>query len=456
MKIQTKIALLFTLVCTLMVIVLSGSVFYFANATAFQDFYTRLELRATIAAKASLDTEKENTAAFETIRNEHLRKLPEEKEFIAPLDSLPQLVVAGLDGIQVPARFFNNIVTHGNAVHRTGYHFFKGIRYHSQQGDYAIIISAHHTYARNFLLHLKTILVTANLICTVIFFTVGLLFSQQILAPIRKITQGVKKISATSLHKRLPVREGTDEIAELGSTFNNMLSRLETSFETQNNFVSNASHELNTPLTTIIGEAEYALAQPRSPEQYREGIGIMLSQAEKLKNITRSLLELAQSGFTDNLSLETVDVNELLQIVLKVAYSIYPQCNLVTDYSLQPREKTRLTVQGNFHLLELCISNIVLNACKYSSGKNGPVTLAVATSDTHVIFIVKDKGIGIPEQDMPHIFDPFFRASNARRSKGYGIGLPLAQNIIRLHSGTIHVASKEAEGTEVVVKIPRG
>jgi signal transduction histidine kinase len=83
------------------------------------------------------------------------------------------------------------------------------------------------------------------------------------------------------------------------------------------------------------------------------------------------------------------------------------------------------------------------------------VTLAIATSDKHVIFIIKDKGIGIPELDMPHLFDPFFRGSNVDSAKGYGIGLPLAQNIIKLHKGVIHIASKVAEGTEVVVKIPK-
>jgi signal transduction histidine kinase len=120
---------------------------------------------------------------------------------------------------------------------------------------------------------------------------------------------------------------------------------------------------------------------------------------------------------------------------------------------LQPADIERLTINGDFHLLELCLSNIVLNACKYSTG--GHVTLALATSNRDVIFIIKDTGIGIPKHDMPHIFDPFFRASNVKSSKGYGIGLPLAQNIIKLHKGIIDISSEVTEGTEVVVKIPK-
>jgi len=203
-----------------------------------------------------------------------------------------------------------------------------------------------------------------------------------------------------------------------------------------------------------MGESELALAKTRTPEQYQQSLQVILSQAEKLRNLTKSLLELAQSGFTGSLSFDTVKVDELLKDVQKVANSIYPNCKLVTDTSLQPDNLHKLTLNGNFHLLELCISNIVLNACKYSTGGN--VVLAVAASDKWVVFIVTDKGIGIPQDDMPHIFDPFFRASNARGAKGYGIGLPLSRNIIKLHKGDIVVTSKESEGTEVVVKIPKG
>ena len=183
------------------------------------------------------------------------------------------------------------------------------------------------------------------------------------------------------------------------------------------------------------------------------GLQVILKQSDKLKNLTRSLLELAQSGFTGNLSFDKVCISEVLENVQKVATSIYPNCKLTTDYSLAPNDLSRLTVMGNFNLLELCISNIVLNACKYSTGEGA--TLALAVSDQHVIFIIKDKGIGIPANDLPHIYDPFFRASNVKNSKGYGIGLPLARNIIKLHKGTIDVSSKEAEGTEVVLKIPK-
>ncbi len=453
MKIQIKIALLFSLVCTIVIVGLSCAVYYFANENAFEDFYVRLQLRATIAAKINLDPDEENAAAYEQLRTIHLQVLPEEREYIYRIDSLSLLANSELKD-KVPPGFFRDIFLEKEASHRNGYQFFKGVYYNTTKGGYAVIISAMHIYALNFLKNLKTILITVNIISLIIVYWIGLVFSNRILEPILKISAEVNNISATSLHKRLSVKKGNDAIAELGQTFNNMLSRLETSFETQNNFVSNASHELNTPLTAVIGEAELALSKPRDTEQYQKSLQVILNQAEKLKNITKSLIELAQSGFTDNLSYEDVHVHELLKNVQRITQSIYPDCQLVVDESLHPENVESLSVKGNFQLLELCISNIILNACKYSSGE--VVTAAIASSQKHVIFIVKDKGIGIPEQDMPHIFDPFFRASNTNASVGYGIGLPLARNIIKLHGGTIHIASKEAEGTEVVVKVPKG
>ncbi|OLY91139.1 Signal transduction histidine kinase [Cnuella takakiae] len=452
MKIQIKITLLFTLVCTFIVVVLCCAIYFFSYNRAFQDFYTRLELRATIAAKANLDTGQANTQAFEEIRKAYLQRLPNEQEHIIRRDTL-EAFMRQPDGRLLPPEFYTAVLRDGGASYRQDYRFFKAIYYQNSSGDYVIILSAVNTFARNFLNNLKTILVLATLLSIVVIVTVGLVFSRQVLAPIRRITQEVNNISATSLNKRLPHKDGKDEITELTNTFNNMLGRLEASFASQNNFVSNASHELNTPLTAIMGETEFLLSRRRDVAQYEQGLQVVLAQAGKLRNITRSLLELAQSGFRGSLAFETIKVAELLRNVEQVARSIYPECKLVTDFSLAPANLNTIQIQGSFQLLELCISNITLNACKYANGKQ--VTLALGATDRHVLFIIRDRGIGIPERDMPHIFDPFFRASNAQGSNGYGIGLPLAQNIIRLHQGTIHVGSREDQGTEVVVRIPR-
>lgn len=451
MKIQLKITLLFTLLCLSVVVLLSTAVYYFANEKAFQDFYVRLELRAVIASKIDFEIDSQSQGAIENLRKQHMQQLPEEEEFIIRTDTIDRIKNTALYKT-AGEQFFSDALKDGKAVARHRFQFFAGIIHPAPSGDYLIIVSAVHSFAQNFLLSLQKILVTSCIISTIVLFSIGLLFSRQVLSPIRNIAKRVTNISVTSLHQRLETSNGKDELSFLAATFNDMLSRLETAFETQNNFVSNASHELNTPLTAIIGEADLALARQRDPEQYREALRVVMSEAEKLKAITSGLLELAQSSFHGNLVYEQVKVDELVHNSLQVARNVYPQCNIRLDQSLRPEAARELSIRGNAQLFELAISNVLLNACKYSGEKQ--VTLAVAASRTHVIFIINDQGIGIPLAEIKHIFDPFFRASNVRNTKGYGIGLPLARNIVHLYKGSIEIHSKENAGTEVIIKFP--
>jgi len=451
MKIQLKITLLFTLLCLTVVVLLSAAVYYFANEKAFQDFYVRLELRAVIASKINFEIDSQSQEAYEQLRTQHVQRLPEEEEFIIRTDTIGRIKHTALYKTAGES-FFSDALKEGKAMTRHKFQFFVGIVHPSRQGEYLIIVSAVHSYAQNFLLSLQKILVISCIISTIVLFSIGLLFSRQVLSPIRNIGKRVTNISVTSLHERLDVGSGKDEISFLAATFNDMLSRLETAFETQNNFVSNASHELNTPLTAIIGEADLALARQRAPQEYRDSLQVVMNEAEKLKAITSGLLELAQSSFHGNLVYERVRVDELVHNSLQVAANVYPHCPIKFDESLHPEVSRDLNIRGNAQLFELAISNVLLNACKYSGEK--PVTLAVAASKTHVIFIISDQGIGIPSTEIKHIFDPFFRASNVRNTKGYGIGLPLARNIVHLYRGSIEIHSSENMGTEVIIKFP--
>ncbi|HVU55301.1 MAG TPA: HAMP domain-containing sensor histidine kinase [Puia sp.] len=451
MKIQLKMTLLFTLLCLSVVLLLSMAVYYFANEKAFQDFYTRLEFRAVIASKINFDVNQQSQETYEQLRKQHVQRLPEEEEFIIRTDTLDKIRNTPLYRT-AGAAFFEDAQRDGKAIARHNFQFFAGITHSADQQQYLIIVTAVHSYAQNFLASLSKILIISSILSIIVLFSIGLLFSRQVLSPIRNIADRVNTISATSLHQRLELRKGKDELTLLADTFNDMLSRLETAFETQNNFVSNASHELNTPLTAIIGEADLSLARQRSPEQYRETLQVIMSEAEKLKSVTSGLLELAQSSFHGHLVYDEVNVDELVHNSIRVALNVYPGCPVRLDQSLRPSVHRELTIRGNAQLFELAISNVLLNACKYSGDK--PVTLAVGISKTQVIFIITDQGIGIPAADMKYIFDPFFRASNVRNTRGYGIGLPLARNIVHLYKGAIEIHSKENTGTEVIIKFP--
>ncbi|MBN9299281.1 MAG: HAMP domain-containing histidine kinase [Filimonas sp.] len=452
MKIQIKIALLFTSLIAVFVILLSGFVYYFADRNYFQDFFKRLEIRAVIAAKANLEADENNVSIYNEIRREHLEKLPYEKEYIFKIDGSGDIQDT-LKALSLPASFLTETLAKKESLYRHNSVFYLGFLYTVNRQNYLIVMSAKNEFGIEYMKNLRSVLIIGAPLCIILALSISLLFSRNILRPVRKITERAKDISSKNLHLRLEVKDGSDELGELALTFNNMLDRLETSFEVQNNFVSNASHELRTPLTTIMGEAEWALGKSRDEEDYKKTLAVIARQADRLDHITKNLLHLAQTGFDGKTQdFKKIRIDELLLEVQRSVVDFHPESIIELDFSLLPEDEEKLYVMGNSQLLQLAFSNIILNGCKYSNYK--PVRVALASANETTIILIEDKGIGIPSNELKYIFAPFFRASNTGAYKGYGIGLPLTQNILRMHGGSITVNSSVQKGTVVMVKLP--
>jgi signal transduction histidine kinase len=452
MTIQTKTTVLFTVLTAAVFLVLTATVYYFSNKFAFNDFYKRLELRARIAAKFSFEKDHISTEAFKQLQQEYLERLPNEKSYTVKLgtNGKPEPPVPSF----LPAAYLKSIAKAGGATiyHRDKFVHYAGLLYRDETGNFLVIESALNTYGNQIIVRLRNILIITFVASVVLIYTAGLYFSRKTFAPFSEMTNQVVAISEGNLHLRLKQQEGTDEIAGLINTFNSMLDRLETAFETQNNFVSNASHELRTPLTAIVAEADYTLSQNRSPDHYRQSLQNIVQQAAKLQDLTRGLLSLAQTNFDGRKqSWGKQRLDELLYNVKENTTTIFSNQVLVNLPGM-PDNEDDICVTGNYDLLKIALGNIVLNACKYSG--HDPITLTLELDEKHAVISISDTGIGIPAAEIRHVFDPFFRASNAQGFEGYGIGMPLSGNIIRMHRGKIAVASAVNQGTTVKVTLP--
>ncbi|HUC81722.1 MAG TPA: HAMP domain-containing sensor histidine kinase [Flavisolibacter sp.] len=453
MKIQTKTAILFTILTATIFLVLSVTVYFVVDSFAHRDFDKRVELRARISAKFRFEQDHLSTQAFQKIQRQYLEKLPEEKAFILKLNKDGGLVEAPPK--ELPVAYLQDVIeANGSTVfYEKDFRHFAGLVYDDETGRYIVVKSATNQYGSNMMQQLRTLKIIQFCIAVLLIFSVGLFFARKTFQPIRDIINRVKQISEGNLHLRLKERKGGDEISELTSTFNQMLNRLETAFEAQNNFISNASHELRTPLTAIIGEADYALSKERSPEAYQYSLQQIAQQAEKLQSLSKGLLALAQTGFDGTAqSWKTIRLDQLLFDVKEDCKAIFPDSQIQVVLDDLPAEEEGISIGGNYNLLKTAINNIVLNACKYS--RNKPVNLRLQVSRGYVVIMVHDLGIGIPSKELKYIYDPFFRASNTKDFEGYGIGMPLANNIIRLHKGRIEVDSKEGIGTNVIISLP--
>ena len=259
-------------------------------------------------------------------------------------------------------------------------------------------------------------------------------------------------INPGSLKDRLSIT-AHDEIAELSSTFNTMLSRIEKAVEDQRMFVSNVSHELRTPVTSIIGQLEVTLLRDRSETEYKTLVLSVLDDMKNLKTIINGFFALAESDIDNIQSFFTkVRMDELLFFTKDDILRRSKFMNIQIEFENIPDDENELTIYGSEHLLRLLMSNLIDNACKFSDPPKVKIKIAFINATVRLQFI--DNGIGIPEEDIKHVFEPLYRAKNVGIKSGHGIGLSIVKRIADIHDAKIDIESELNIGTTIKITIP--
>ncbi len=291
--------------------------------------------------------------------------------------------------------------------------------------------------------------------CFVAFFITfisGYFYSRQILLPINNIIKNVRDITASNLDLRLKVGKNNDEIDRLALTFNQMLNGLEEAFEMKKDFISNASHELRTPLGILMVQIEVALLSDRTSVEYKKVLASMLDDIKRLRLLMNGLLELTEASMSpESLKLYPIRIDELLWQAKGDLLNQHPNYKVIERYTIIPENQKKLIIHGN-ELLCSALINIMNNGCKYSH--DNQVYISLEAKNDVVTITCTDMGIGIQEDDMKKIFQPFYRGENAKSFSGNGLGLALTQKIIELHKGVLEIDTKLNEYTRVTVILP--
>jgi len=277
--------------------------------------------------------------------------------------------------------------------------------------------------------------------------------------PIDSIVRTARAITAEHLHMRLPTRRVGDEIDQLSQTLNEMIDRLEQAFQTEKRFSGDVSHELRTPLTILKGEMEVALQQQRSPEEYREVLRSAIDELGRITKIVNDLLLLSRTdaGY-EVLQHELIRMDEL---IMDAVHRANVQAR-AKDIDITVRisndvEDEEIVVNGDPDKLMSLFSNLLENAIKYSPPRS-PVVVHLSRLNGYAEIIIEDHGIGISQEDLPHIFDRFYRADKSRTSDtqatGTGLGLSIAKWVAEAHGGSITAQSELGKGTRMVVRLP--
>ncbi|MCD4684433.1 MAG: HAMP domain-containing protein [Anaerolineae bacterium] len=283
----------------------------------------------------------------------------------------------------------------------------------------------------------------------------GIFLASRVLRPIDKITHATQAITANDLHQRIDYSGPQDEIGRLASTLDDMLNRLESGFERERRITSDAAHELRTPLTALKGQIGVALSQERRPKAYVATLRDMEAQVDRLIRLTNDLLFLARLEHRRMVEQhEQIMLADLLLALLDQVMLLAEEKHITLTGDVQPD----LTFVGNMNLLMRLFLNLLDNAIKYTP-ENGTITVRACQEGDRMRVSICDTGAGIPADQLPHLFERFFRveADRARGQQvqsGAGLGLAIAHEIARTHNGTITVKSELGHGSTFTVWLP--
>lgn len=280
----------------------------------------------------------------------------------------------------------------------------------------------------------------------------GWFLARRALRPVDVIAQRAKRITAERLSDRLPVLQSNDEIGRLTSILNEMIARLERSFDQIRQFTSDASHELKTPLAILMGELEVALRKDIEDDAVRDTLQSCLEEVVRLTHVVQGLLDLsrAESGQLV-LDLQPLDLSAMLRDITEDIAILAEPKHIGVDAVIAKDVR----IHADSVRLHQALLNVIENAVKYTH-VGGTVTVELTVADDAACVMVRDTGIGIPEDQLHRIFDRFYRVDKARSQDVYGTGLGLAivQWVVRSHHGTINVQSEVGKGTTFMLRFP--
>lgn len=455
MQIKYRITIVYSIIVTVILLLFSLSLYLFS----YQDMVSRFKERLLGKATSTLELIKSprfGPELIKTINQSSPSALYMKSIYVYDYKKNERFDYNDkkADPITVDDNIINNATKGRPYFFKIGERDAVALEYLDDNSDYIVVAAAYDIDRVAWLNKLKIILVSCLLLSVIIVILTGYIFSLSLVKAISEFTHKIKHISSEKFSLRLDTGKGKDELQKLAITINDLLDRLQASFNLQRRFIDNASHELSTPLASIASQMEVALQRERSSEDYKKALLSINDDVKRLSMLVRSLLEIAKvSGSMGGTELTSVRVDELLMRLPADMKKISPLYDVNLKFDQMPEDEAELIIYGNEHLLFSSIKNIVHNACKFSEDKGADIILSFTDHD--IVIAIQDSGPGIDEHDLKNIFQPFYR-SNRHQSyvSGAGLGLSLAQRIISLHKGSIDVTSEVGKGTRFTIKLP--
>jgi two-component system sensor histidine kinase ArlS len=446
MKVQHKLTLVSSLVFSLVFTVSSALIYFNFTKSAENIFFEELARKASLTAMFYLEEDEMSSKEYKRIEKRFLTATANQE--IRLYDKAGNIHFGEADAdSNITIKILKTIRDRESYSFKIDSLYYYAIYYRDNQGSFSVIIKANNPTLNAQENEFLKILLTALLVGIIVIVALSYTLSRIAYQPIRNIIEQVKSLDVTRDRKQLTYPKTRDELEDLFKEFNAMLDKSYQDIQIQKNFISHASHELKTPLAAIVGDLEVLLNKERSVEEYQSVSRDVLHDAERLEKILKNLLILADLEKQTPEMRSGQRIDEILWEVLDQLQSEYPdtQTNLAL---LLPEGRTDvLTFTCNPTQLYIALYNLIENAAKFSDRK--PIDITLELAGERLQMTIADKGIGISQNDLTHIFEPFYRGGNVSRTTGNGLGMTISSKILKNHNIDLQIRSTVGAGTTV-------
>lgn len=453
MQIKTRLTLLFTSLIAALLLSFALTVYFTSAQTREEEYFKRLKQQGATKANLLFDT-KVSPGVLQLIYKKAPNALFQEE--VAIYDTAFNLLyhdAVEIDKVKETKGMIDSTIAFKEIQFYVKDMQVAGFLYSHNNKHYVITSAAKDGYGLAKLSNLLNTLVISFLISVIIIFFVGRFLAMKTLQPVIMMLDKVKNITATNLDLRVDEGNRKDEISALAITFNEMLNRLENSFDAQKHFVSNISHELRTPLTAMLAEMQLTLQKERNNTEYKRSIEHIILDTQKLIRLSNSLLDLAKASYDQTeLSFKEIRLDEILLDARNDLLHNHPSFKVNIAFEKEIDNDDYISVKGNEYLLKVAFINLMENGCKFSDNKQS--TVSISYNHENSVLVFSDNGIGISHEEVKNIFKAFYRGANNKYTGGNGIGLFLVHKIITLHNGSITVQSNGKEGAIFTMLLP--
>jgi len=437
MSIKVRLALLLTTIVSVVLLASFTSVYFLYADFRQEDFYNRLRDKCLTTYKLLIEVEEIDDKLLQVLDKNTLNVVQNEKVLI--FDPQNKIIYSSIAdrritysiGMLDKIRKLGEIRTTegGSEVYGT---LIREKKAHT----YVVLASAYDTIGKQKLENLKLIMSSTLIIGLMFTGIISFFYASKVVNPLETLNLQVQRVSENNLNEKVTVGRGNDEINSLARNFNHMLDRIENAFAVQKSFVQHASHELRTPIASMIAQTESALSKELTIENYKALLNSLLEDQQELADLSNALLLLSkyeQVEFTKEWPLVRID--EVIYKSIDTIQTIYTGHTIKFDFVHIPENENVLSIPAHEILLQSAFHNLIKNACQYSDDQM--IQVQMNFSKEQVEIEVRNHGDTLAQEEIAQLFTPFFRGQNASLKKGFGLGLSICYRIFTIHKGTI-------------------